>query len=305
MLASRLRRIENQSTQLSRGVYCRPYNFDRLESKIAARRYFSDYSGRRHLERTEIDWSDPRFSSREPSFAELYEAMLLEGCPICRLALRLTDRYIAVYCSDNVTDIDIRATMRTANGFCNTHAWQLPDQRDALGLAITYGDIITNLARQLAKADPQLRHSWMPRWLFGWLRRWRGRLNRTSVFAETKPCPACVEQWNGELRYAAALADHAEDAMLLERYRNGDGLCLPHARLVIAAAPDWAAVGLVAAAETVRWAELRSQLDEVVRKADYRFNHESITPLERVALTRVLAVASGARGLSAWRPPGS
>ena len=270
--------------------------------KIAARSYFTDYSGRRRPDRPEIDWSDPRFSSREPSFAELYEAMLEDGCPICRLALRIADHYLAVYCSDNVTDIDIRATVRESNGFCNAHAWQLPDQRDALGLAITYADIIKNLGRQLGGFDPESRRTRLPRWLFRLLRDWRGRLWPGRVFADPKPCPVCVEQFRAERRYAATFADHAGDEMLMARYRECDGLCLPHLQLVIASSAEKSAAELIAGAEVERWRELRELLDEIIRKADYRFNQEAITAEERAALTRVLAIVGGDRGLSAWRP---
>jgi hypothetical protein len=228
--------------------------------------------------------------------------MLEEGCPICRLGLRIADHYLVVYCSDNVTDVDIRATVREANGFCNTHAWRLPDQRDALGLAITYADIIKNLGGQLGVYDPESRNRRLPGWLFRLLRDWRGRLRRGGVFRPAQPCPVCEEQFRAERRYAATFADYATDEMLIERYREGDGLCLPHLQLVIASAADDAAIKLVAGAEVERWRELYGLLDEIVRKADYRFNQEAITPEERAALTRVLAIVSGGKGLSAWRP---
>ena len=79
-------------------------------------------------------------------------------------------------------------------------------------------------------------------------------------------------------------------------------MCLPHLQLVIASAADDAADKLVAGGEVERWRELYDLLDEIVRKADYRFSQEAITPEERAALTRVLAIVSGGKGLSAWRP---
>ena len=228
--------------------------------------------------------------------------MLEEGCPICRLGLRIARHYLTVYCSDNVTDVDIRATVRESNGFCNVHAWQLPDQRDALGLAITYADIIKNLGRQLEAFDPESGRRRLPRWLFRLLRDWRGRLRRAGVFRSPDPCPVCVEQYRAERRYAATFADYAADPMLVERYREGDGLCLPHLQLVIASAADDSVIELVAGGEVARWRELYDLLDEIVRKADYRFSQEAITPRERAALTRVLAIVSGAKGLTRSRP---
>ena len=225
------------------------------------------------------------------------------GCAICRLALRTADHYITVYCSDNVTDIDIRAEMRSANGFCNTHAWALPDKRDALGLAITYGDIIKNLRRQLQDADAGRRRGRLGRWWFRLLRNWRLRTPKGAVFARPEPCPACRLQWRAEWRYAATFADYAGDPMLNERYRAGDGLCLGHVQLVAAAAADAAALELLTETESARWADLRARLDEIIRKADYRFSHESISPAEREALTEVLAAAAGRKGLTRWHPP--
>lgn len=247
----------------------------------------SDYRGGRKVNRFEIDWSDPRFSSQEPAFAELYEALHREGCPVCWLANRTVRRYLTTYCRDNVTDVDVRQALRDANGYCNRHAHQLLEEMDTLAVAITYADILKKLQNELRAADPEYARSILPDFA---RRRWRERrgLREAPVFSLPRPCPACREQDRSEARYVSALTTYIDDPLLLDKYRSSNGLCLVHLRLALGAALDPATVKVLAEVNLVAWEAIQVHLAEVVRKADHLAMGEKLTEAERKALFDVV-----------------
>ena len=253
----------------------------------------SDYSGGRKAERFEIDWSDPRFSTKEPSFAELYEALHKEGCPVCWLADRTVRRYLRTYCEENVTDAAVRKNLRDANGYCNRHAHQLLQELDTLAVAITYADILKKLQKELGAANPAYVRSIMP----AFLRRWQYRRGHreSPVFSLPRPCPACVEQDRSEDRYVSALTTYLDDPLLLDKYRASRGLCLVHLRLALGAALDPATVTVLAEVNLAAWEEIQVHLAEVVRKADHLANDERLTDSERKALYDVVDRVVGER----------
>lgn len=254
----------------------------------------SDYSGGHKAERFEIDWSDPRFSSKEPTFAELYEALHNEGCPVCWLADRTVRRHLRTYCEENVTDVGARKKLRKANGYCNRHAHKLLEELDTLAVAITYADILKKLQKELSAANPAYARSIMPTAV---RRRWQyQRGHRESpVFSIPRSCPACDEQDRSEARYVSALTTYLNDELLLEKYRASQGLCLVHLRLALGAALDPETVRVLAAVNLAAWEDLQVHLAEVVRKADHLANDERLTDAERKALYDVVDRVVGKR----------
>ncbi len=247
----------------------------------------SDYSGGRKAERFEIDWSDPRFSSKEPTFAELYEALHNAECPVCWLAARTVSRYLRTYCEENITDVDVRQTLRDANGYCNRHAHQLLEEMDTLAVSITYADILKKLQQELQAADPDYARSIVPSQLRRlWYER-RGH-REAPVFSIPEPCPACREQDRSEARYVSALTTFLNDPLLNEKYRAGNGLCLVHLRLALGAALDPETVSVLVAVNLKAWENIQVHLAEVIRKADHLANDERLTEDERKALFDVV-----------------
>lgn len=249
-------------------------------------------------EQLEVDWSDPRFSTREPSFAELYEAMGREGCPLCFLSDRVSRRYIHVYCGDNVTDVDIRSRIRESNGFCNTHAHQLVSaQFNPLAVAFTYSDILRKIRRELQKTNPSNWKSFIPRTIRLFSRKWLRNSGNNVVFSHTKSCPVCTEINNAETRYVSTLITHWQESLLQERFKSRSALCLPHLKMAIDAAVDPDLIALLLNVQIDYWDQLDSHLEEVIRKADYRFSKERLSDDERQALLDVIDVLSGVKGL--------
>lgn len=155
-----------------------------------------------------------------------------------------------------VNDPRCRETLRKARGFCSGHAALLAELGDALAVAILYGDL----------AD-QTRMRWMagvgrPR--FG-----KPRLNGSTRV----PCPACGYAEEAERRYTRALADNLGVEAVWQALVADDGLCVAHAEQTMALAkPEHAAS--FRDLQAGKLAVLQAELEEIVRKNDYRFRGE-------------------------------
>ncbi len=147
------------------------------------------------------------------------------ACSRCDLELTTVNRYLDGLSYENVNDVQVRAGLRAARGFCNHHAWQFVDvARDNLGTALIYRDVLGTL---LAELQPVAEASVGSRLI--------GLLSRTPLQAglaaaqvvrgllPNAPCPACEA-------LATAVAD------------RGHGIsnpCLPHLRAALAASAGY------------------------------------------------------------------
>lgn len=207
---------------------------------------------------------------RDAAAFEVLEALREPGCPVCRLALRSVARLLQTISYEQVNDPALRAELRKSRGFCNLHAHQwLREARGILGTALIYRDLLQATLHDLDGRPPSRDKS--------------------------ATCVACRTQREAEARYLDALVAtaSAEPAAL----DTSDGLCRRHTL----AAMRIGGRGASLVAERTRRAlqDLIRELDEVIRKEDYRFRHEERTDAERTAPSRAVAVIAGAAGLAA------
>ena len=82
---------------------------------------------------------------------DLIEAFGQPGCPVCRLATEAVDAYLTSVCYEQVNDLDLRAQLRTAGGFCRAHAERFIRQRlGQLAAAIVYRDVLNTARKRIA-----------------------------------------------------------------------------------------------------------------------------------------------------------
>ena len=215
-----------------------------------------------------------------PSEAALHEVLLAlasaeEGetvfaCGLCRLVERSVERSLRTFFAEFVNDPKTREEWRQARGFCASHTPLLASLGDALATAILYSDL-ARLTRERWEAGRR-----RPGAPLGW-RRTRGA---------ARPCPACAESESASTRYTAALAAGLEREEVWEALGRGSGLCVAHAEQVMAAARPALAAKL-REKERERLAALQAELEEIIRKNDYRFRGETWGP-ERDAWLRAL-----------------
>ena len=221
---------------------------------------------------------------RDATAFEAREALGAPGCAVCRLALRSVSKLLASIAYEQVNDVSLREQLRHGGGFCNVHAHQwLAEARSVLGTALIYRDVLQAALRSLDKAEPTGQRA----------RRLRGLLGASQLGAQ---CPACRAQLAAEARYLEALlAVLAADAAARQALDCSDGLCRRHTLAAIRAGGDGAVCVAQRARATVD--ALVAELDEVIRKEDYRFRHEPRTEAERSAPPRAIGWAAGLPGL--------
>jgi hypothetical protein len=221
-------------------------------------------------------------AEKDVLYHELLEAFGAEGCAICRLARGAGNSYIRALIHEGVTDVKLRETLRDARGLCYSHGWRLVGERGSvLGTAIIYRDVINPLIKALeANANPPSR-------LFG-----RGAPDLARALAASQDCPACVLERGAEEREVKVLLHHVDDAALGDAYQRAGGICLPHFQLALSHASA-GAVKQLAGWQAAAWSRLRGELDELIRKHDYRFHSETVTGEEADAWQRAVAAVVG------------
>lgn len=221
-------------------------------------------------------------TQKDVLYHELLEALQADGCAICRLARRASDSYLRSLIYEGVTDVKLREALRDARGLCPRHGWRMAGQRGSvLGTAIIYRDVVNTLVKALeANADPPSR-------LFR-----RGQPDLSRALAPSAACPACLLEQDAEHRSAKILLNHVGDKAIADAYRKTGGLCLPHFQITIGYASP-AAIRELSGWQTEVWSRLRGELDELIRKHDYRFQSERMTDAEAVAWERAVAAIAG------------
>lgn len=213
---------------------------------------------------------------RDAAAFEVREALLEPGCVVCRLSLRSVSRMIRSIAYEQVNDVALREQLRRAAGFCNAHAYQwLADARSVLGTALIYRDVLNaSLAEMESRRGGRL----------------FGLLGGSPADAD---CPLCATQADSEARYLSTLLSviGAEPAVA----DASDGLCRRHVLACARLGGAGAEVLLQRTRAVVQG--MLAELDEVIRKEDYRFRDEPRTEAERTVPSRAVAWASGAEGL--------
>jgi len=193
---------------------------------------------------------------------DLVEAFGQPGCPVCRLSTESVDAYLTAVCYEQVNDLDLREQLRSAGGFCRAHAERFLRQRlGQLAAAIVYRDVLSTARKRIAASLGQRARSKLSA-LFG------GRAIRRATDSGPR-CPGCEAEEDADRRYLGLLCDRLPDPTVLERYRAGDGLCLPHLDRALQSDTDGARILGKVAVDML--GVIVGQLDDYIRKHDYRF----------------------------------
>jgi hypothetical protein len=228
---------------------------------------------------------------------ELIAACRQPGCPLCRLVQSGVQHYVQNLFYESVNDIELRQRLRRSLGFCAEHARLSlePGVGDALGVSIIYNDIFTNLLRRLPEAGRPVPNEAK---LFSRLRTNRAISGSIQTLLDAlipeTACPACDQREELEHIFCPALGDHLADEPLARAFRAGDGLCLPHLRRVAPEVKNEAGWLILLESTRTRLESLQAELDEFIRKNDYRFHGESIGE-ERDAWQRAVRKVIGER----------
>jgi hypothetical protein len=232
------------------------------------------------------------------TYFQLLDAFREAGCPVCSIveqgALKALDGVMYEQVNDPVT----RERLVQSHGFCNWHAWLLPRiPSSALGAALIYRHLLQNtldrlpVPRQAVNSDTSnstLRHRVL-----------RGR-TKPPAFLDWRrkkaPCCLCKMTQRAERDALTAVLDFVGEPEFSEAFARSGGLCLPHLALSLEMGTDHPNNVLVLSAHRARWEDLRWELDEFVRKFDYRYADEA-RGREETSWSRALETLVGRAGI--------
>jgi hypothetical protein len=226
---------------------------------------------------------------RSRAYHDLLEALSQEGCPICQLGQRVAEQYLDRLLYENVNDPGLRERIRAARGLCHRHAWALAEIRGgSLGIALIYRDVLHAVLQETARdaGDERRFLSWP-------LPSPEGAAQAERLMPQG-PCPACAQQEEMERIYLHELLRHLDDPRLRQAYLASAGVCLPHLRRALRLMEGDAQRQALLDVQRAIWQRLLAELDEFIRKNDYRFRGEGFGP-EGDSWLRALASISGNR----------
>jgi len=168
-------------------------------------------------------------------YHELLGALAERGCAVCRWAEESVEDAISAILHEQVNDASFRQELLASGGFCHPHAWRLVGQHDTLGTAILYRALLSDAGRH---------------------RKARAR------------CLLCVSYVNGERLALDTFERSLGVATFAETLARSDGLCDGHFELALGEVKDKPRLRQLQRETRSR---LLGQLDELIRKQDYRF----------------------------------
>jgi hypothetical protein len=230
---------------------------------------------------------DNRQSARPASYFDLMDALAAEGCAICRLAVAASERYLDDWIYETFTDVGNRDALVKAGGFCTTHTWALAEPRAAFQVAVAYRSVLLAAvqAGAVESATPEGQGGAGGHWAW-WQRlfgqegssdRGTGASAARDAAARWHACPACRARIEQEDRILAAFAKTCGEPDLQAAFGRSSGFCLIHfraARRACAAAQPAQVVTWLDEAQRACLQRMVAQLDELIRKHDYRFSDE-------------------------------
>jgi Family of unknown function (DUF6062) len=215
---------------------------------------------------------------------DLERALEKKGCALCHLEYKAVKRSLDSILYESVNDPDIREETRAALGFCNRHAWQMRHLGgNALGMAFLQRSALDQWQKQLSQAR-------------GPNRRTRLENYRAEVAAANQAkarCLACQQQAEVEARYIETFLQALAEAEFKQLLHDSGGLCRVHFSQACRAARNVETLNALVEIQAEINRRLMAELDEFIRKSDYRFIAEGFGP-EGDSWVRAIERLSGA-----------
>jgi hypothetical protein len=173
----------------------------------------------------------------------LLETLPQQGCAICRLTAKAADGWIDTLLREGITNVTTRLGFRASGGLCARHGEHLIARGNPLGVATLYQDLLSQAPPFAGKAPPQRR------------------------------CPLCRHTSEVGSLYAGVLAGLLDRDDVWEALRGPGAPCVPHGWELVKQSPRQRR-NAVRQALAERAALLEAELQEVIRKHDYRYQDE-------------------------------
>ena len=205
-----------------------------------------------------------------------------EGCPICQYGRLAGRKYLDGVMYESVNDYGLRERLVKNMGFCAFHSQEILTFPGAkLGAAIIEQAMLKEALRRMQGVSGG-RSSLFSR---------GSKSSDTSTLPDRQSCPACLHEQQAEKRAIEELLSHWDDDWL-RLLENSGGMCFNHLMQTLRLAPKPIGKTLRTLHERL-WQDIIGQLDEFIRKQDYRFRDEFISEEEGIASRRTIAILTG------------
>lgn len=211
------------------------------------------------------------------------------GCAACRLARDAEGRYLSSLLHEQVNDPGTRARLRASYGFCRGHGSDLLQLHSRLGVAILYRDFVETWQKSQAVRRRRATRRSLP----GLSQNALSGGELAARLAPSAGCPACEQGERAAERALSSLVRHVHHPQVREAWEASDGLCLLHFRRTVRLARSGDRLKVITGRQEAVLLRIHRHLSEIIRKHDYRFQHEDFTPEERMAWERAVALLAG------------
>jgi len=202
------------------------------------------------------------------SYYNLLDCFREKGCPLCSWIDKAIYRYLDSLLYEHVNDPEVRSDLRRSLGFCPAHAACFIKVGDALGVGLIYQDLLHTLM-----ADFPTR-------------------KETLIKAES-PCPACRLVQDVEKRAAYLFHSYFRDRDFQAALQTAAPLCLSHCARILEQLRDKSYQKQFLEIQQTKMEKLYRELSEFIRKHDYRFQEEGLSPEEADSWKRAVMLFVG------------
>lgn len=212
----------------------------------------------------------------------LYQACEREGCPICLVTLERMGRVMDFWQYEWASEMENRQVLLRSKGFCSRHTWQLalaPNMPTPFALAMVYRSLLPDLLEEIQHDLQRLKtkQTTPRRRIWSQLAFWRRGQNRSESAESARffqGCPFCQRQTEIERELVQELLTQLSSEAFLAQLNKATGFCLSHLAQTTRAAQTAAQRTTVLECQQTCLQRNLKELDELVRKHDYRFLKE-------------------------------
>jgi hypothetical protein len=238
-----------------------------------------------------------RSRSRFVAYYEILEILPQPGCPICTRQTIASKRALGTLLYEQVTDPLTRRHLLGSRGLCNWHAWMLPEVCDsALGTALVYKHLLLDVLKTLPVlfSESQTPSRWQR--LVDQVTRRQRNPERRGRRGQTAGCPVCRLCRRAERNDLRTILAFWADPEFAQAFGQSTGLCLPHLLACSRLCRGHTNLPPLLAEHERKFQALAAELEEFIRKCDYRFQREAFGA-ERDSWRRVLELFVGQAGV--------
>jgi len=190
-------------------------------------------------------------TEKHSAYFNLNDAFKEDHCPLCYLARRAVWHFLDSVFYEQVNDPGVRATLKRSWGFCEKHFRHTLEMGNPLGVAIIGKHLLETIRSE-----------------------WADDVERHQKEKKAALCPAC-EIWDKAVNdYAALLIENLGDSSFVFDYERSCGLCIPHFKKIYAGIEDKKIRKRILDVELEKADVFIRELEEFIRKNDYRFADE-------------------------------